>query len=316
MKTLTKEAVKGAAENLIETFGSTTTLDVKNKLRQTGFQAFQNEVSTLMDAVTAEERWQFNHNGRYRVYRFGPDSNDTFHKYLENGQQFWEILASDKEQIINEGIIGSHGLMQKKSFPTNRKTIAQSKKTCEQIKQNGYSEAVDQRLSFVLRQKYAIYLEQKPARYTIGFFNIRSSEKLAAEFTLENNQKVNGYVIQAKNAGYEFTWELPQSKDNLATILKNPSTTHQQFQYDKKELIGEKIKTTKAYQQNEELLGTYQHFKPTAAASLIEIDLPMDNVFKIEILFEGGDQISLSKFDLDINQELLPVARQILTQAG
>lgn len=315
MKTLTKEAVKGAAENLIETFGTTTTLDVKNKLRQTGFQAFQNEVSTLMDTVTAEERWQFNHNGRYRVYRFGPDSNDTFHKYLENGQQFWEILASDKEQIINEGTTGSNGIMQKKSFPTNRKTIAQSKKAFEQIKQRGYSEAIDQRLPFALRQKYATYLEQKPVRYTIGFFNVHSAEKLAAELTLKNKQKANGYIIQTKNAGYDFTWELPQSKENLANILKKSSATHQQFQYDKKELIGEKIKETKAYQQNEELLNDYEGYKALSPASIVEIELSMNNVYKVDIWFEGGDQISLSKFVLDINQELLPVARQILIQA-
>ena len=82
MKNLTKDAVKEAAEHLIEAFGTTTTLDVKNRLRQVGFQAFQAEVSDFMDILTSEEQWRFNHNGRYRVYRFGPDSCYTFHKYL------------------------------------------------------------------------------------------------------------------------------------------------------------------------------------------------------------------------------------------
>ena len=92
-------AVKQAAETLITTFGTTTTLDVKNKLRQQGFQAFQAEVSNLLDEVTAEEQWQFNHNGRYRIYRFGPDSNDTFHKYLENDLQKARLLPDSLKSI-------------------------------------------------------------------------------------------------------------------------------------------------------------------------------------------------------------------------
>ncbi|WP_299456943.1 WGR domain-containing protein [uncultured Microscilla sp.] len=316
MKTLTKDAVKEAAEDLIEAFGTTTTLDVKNKLRQQGFQALQAEVSTLMDAVTAEESWQFNHNGRYRVYRFGPDSNDTFHKYLENGQQFWEVLASDKELVVNEGVVGTNGQMQKQAFPTNRKTIAQSKKLYQEQKQAGYAEATDQRLPFVLRKKYAHYLSKKPTGYTIGFFDVSALEKQAAEFTLPNQQTTEGYIIQSKNVGYDFTWELPQSITSLSDILKNTQIIDQPFKHDKRSITGEKIKTTKAYQQNEESLIAYEAYKPKAAASLIEIKASMDNVYKIDISFEGGDQISLSKFDLNLQQELLPVARQILMQAS
>ena len=316
MKTLTQEAVKEAAEDLIEAFGTTTTLDVKNKLRQQGYQAMQADVSRLMDTVTAEERWQFNHNGRYRVYRFGPDSNDTFHKYMESGQHFWEVLASDKELIVNEGTVGTNGQMNKRSFPTNRKTIAQSKKLYQEKKQAGYSEAVDQRLPFALRKKYANYLNKKPVSYTIGFFNVLASEKQAAEFTLADQQTTKGYTIQSKNAGYDFTWELPQSKESLAEVLKNTQAIEHPFRYDKRNITGEKIKEVRAFQQNEEVLVGYETYKPKAEASLIEINAPMDNVYKIDISFEGGDQISLSKFDLNIHEELLPVARQILTQAS
>lgn len=316
MKTLTQEAVKEAAEDLIEAFGTTTTLDVKNKLRQQGFQAMQADVSRLMDIVTAEEKWQFNHNGRYRVYRFGLDSNDTFHKYMENGQQFWEVLASDKELIVNEGLVGTNGQMHKQSFPTNRKTIAQSKKIHQEKQQAGYSEAVDQRLPIALRTKYASYLNKKPVSYTIGFFNVLASEKQAAEFTLADQQTTRGYTIQTKNVGYDFTWELPQSKESLAEVLKQSKVIKQLFKYDKRNITGEKVTKTKAFRQNEEALASYETFKPKAEASIIEIEAAMDNVYKIEIAFEGGEQISLSKFDLNIHQELLPVARQILTQAS
>lgn len=316
MKNLTKDAVKEAAEHLMEAFGTTTTLDVKNRLRQLSFQAFQAEVSNFMETLTNEEQWRFNHNGRYRVYRFGPDSSDSFHKYLESGQQFWEILASGKEQIINEGIKGSIGQMITKKFPTNRKNIAQSKKVHQGKIQEGYSEAVDQRLPINLRQKYAQYLNLKPLKYTIGFFNVQASEKLSAEITLDDDQKANGYVIQSKNAGYDFTWELPQSKEKLADILKNPTAVIRELQYDQKHLTGEKVSDTKAYTHQEELIDSFQQFTPTNSSTILDIQLSLDNVYKIDIWFESGTQISLSKFDLDIQQELLPVARQILTQAG
>jgi len=316
MKNLTKNAVKEAAEHLIEAFGTTTTLDVKNRLRQQGFQALQAEVSNLMDTLTDEEQWRFNHNGRYRVYRFGPDSNDTFHKYLEQGQHFWEILASGKEQIINEGLIGTIGQMTTTKYPTNRKTIAQSKKVHQTMLDQGYSEAVDQRLPFNLRQKYATYLDQKPLKYTIGFFNVQAQEKLAAEITLENNQKTNGYVLQSKNAGYDLTWNLPQSQDKLTRIFKNPSTIVQDPDYDQKQLTGEKISVSSAFNQQEKVIQTFQGFTPTSLPSLQVMELHLENIYKIDIWFESGSQISLSKFDLDIHQELLPVARQILMQAG
>ncbi|OJJ17476.1 hypothetical protein BKI52_26770 [marine bacterium AO1-C] len=316
MKNLTKDVVKEAAEHLIEAFGTTTTLDVKNRLRQLGFQAFQAEVSNFMDTLTSEEQWHFNHNGRYRVYRFGPDSNDTFHKYLEQGQHFWEILASNKEQIINEGLVGTTGQMTTNKFPTNRKSIAQSKKAHQAKLDQGYSEAVDQRLPFNLRQKYAQYLDQKPLKYTIGFFDVQASEKLTAEITLENNQKANGYIVQSKNAGYDFTWELPQSKEKLASILKNNAAVIRELQYDHKQLTGEKVAETKAYTQQEEQINEFQHFTPTNSSSFLDIEIQLEKVYKIDIWFEGGNQISLSKFDLDIHQELLPVARQILMQAG
>ncbi|HAS43304.1 MAG TPA: hypothetical protein DCS93_22685 [Microscillaceae bacterium] len=316
MKNLTKNAVKEAAEHLIEAFGTTTTLDVKNRLRQQGFQALQAEVSNLMDTLTDEEQWRFNHNGRYRVYRFGPDSNDTFHKYLEQGQRFWEILASGKEQIINEGLIGTIGQMTTTKYPTNRKTIAQSKKVHQTMLDQGYSEAVDQRLPFNLRQKYATYLDQKPLKYTIGFFNVQAQERLAAEITLENNQKTNGYILQSKNAGYDLTWNLPQSQDKLTRVLKNPSTITQDPGYDQKQLTGEKISVSRVFNQQEKVIQTFQGFTPTSLPSLQVMELHLENIYKIDIWFESGSQISLSKFDLDIHQELLPVARQILMQAG
>ena len=64
------QAVRLAATTLILAEGSTTTLDVKNHLRNRGYQAYQAEVSNWLFAVARQEKWAVNDNGHYRVYYF------------------------------------------------------------------------------------------------------------------------------------------------------------------------------------------------------------------------------------------------------
>jgi len=68
-KPLTKEAVRLAASQLMERFGSTTTLEVKNVLRASEYIAFQDDISGCMDELAEEEFWYFDCNGTFRTYR-------------------------------------------------------------------------------------------------------------------------------------------------------------------------------------------------------------------------------------------------------
>ena len=81
MKNLAKEDVKDAAVKLMQSNGSTTTLDVKNELRTLGFWATQGIVSDLMNEVSDDEGWTFDNTSGYRVYRVKAvattDSNDS-----------------------------------------------------------------------------------------------------------------------------------------------------------------------------------------------------------------------------------------------
>jgi hypothetical protein len=43
---------------------------VKNRLRNEGFVAFQAEVSKLMEEVACTLGWEFEWNGRFRIYFF------------------------------------------------------------------------------------------------------------------------------------------------------------------------------------------------------------------------------------------------------
>ena len=63
-----KTEIKLTAERLMNTSGQTTTLNVKNNLRNRGFLAFQNEISELMTQIANEHNWDHSHNGQFRIY--------------------------------------------------------------------------------------------------------------------------------------------------------------------------------------------------------------------------------------------------------
>lgn len=63
-----KIEIKITAERLMSAGGQTTTLHVKNHLRNRGFLAFQNEVSGIMGQLAGENSWNHAHNGQFRVY--------------------------------------------------------------------------------------------------------------------------------------------------------------------------------------------------------------------------------------------------------
>lgn len=63
-----KLEIKLTAELLMGSSGQTTTLHVKNHLRNRGFLAFQNEISALMNQLANENSWRHVHNGQFRIY--------------------------------------------------------------------------------------------------------------------------------------------------------------------------------------------------------------------------------------------------------
>ena len=68
MKNLTDQAVIDIAKGLIAANGKTTTLEVKQGLRNDGFFATQSEVSMVLDSLYHYEGLEFANNGMYREY--------------------------------------------------------------------------------------------------------------------------------------------------------------------------------------------------------------------------------------------------------
>lgn len=77
--------VESTARKLIEKNGETTTLDVKNNLRDQGFFAVQSDISRFMDQVAnsvSEIEW--NDTGGHRIYYgtfdTGSETHEVWHK--------------------------------------------------------------------------------------------------------------------------------------------------------------------------------------------------------------------------------------------
>ncbi|MGF7218314.1 hypothetical protein GGR92_004491 [Spirosoma lacussanchae] len=69
-KQLTPAAVRLAATTLILAEGYTTTLCVKQFLRNRGYRAYQAEVSQWLLVIASQQGWSVHDNGLFRVYYF------------------------------------------------------------------------------------------------------------------------------------------------------------------------------------------------------------------------------------------------------
>ena len=77
LKNITREVVADVARDLINRLGSTTSLDVKNELRNMGYYAVQSDVSSLLDETANTQGWHHKVDGDHRIYSFATLSNQT-----------------------------------------------------------------------------------------------------------------------------------------------------------------------------------------------------------------------------------------------
>lgn len=73
MKSLKQKDVRKVALDLMHQNGITTTLEVKNALRNAGFFALQDDISCLMDRLASKKGWFWRFNGRFRTYALYPE---------------------------------------------------------------------------------------------------------------------------------------------------------------------------------------------------------------------------------------------------
>lgn len=305
-RVLTQQAVQEAAETLMLLHDKTTTLDVKNYLRRQNYLAFQRDVSLFMnDLVRRQHTWKANDNGRYRIYAFGQDTQDSYHEYLEKGHEFWEIEVDKTLKIITLGEIGTDGGAYNTTLKSNRYAIHQAKLLVQQKLDSGYQKAIDPRLPKSLRLRYEKWLSQKVEQCTLAFYGVEKVEKQSANL-LFNQQMIAGYVLNSKSAGYEITFSREQMQ---AIDLDKASWDTTQIKNHSLYLTGEKTLSQTAFTANDQAIKDYNIQQLTASPQITQLLIHQRNLYQVRLQFAQQKTLTLSKFELDLVKELLPLVK-------
>lgn len=305
-RVLTQQAVQEAAETLMLLHDKTTTLDVKNYLRRQNYLAFQRDVSLFMNnLVQRQATWKANDNGRYRVYVFGQDTQNSYHEYLEKGKDFWEIEVNKPVKTITLGKIGTDGSAYNTTLKSNRYAIHQAKLLVQQKLDSGYQKAIDQRLPKLLRLRYEKWLNQKVEKCTLAFYGVEKIEKQSANLLL-NQQPISGYVLNSKSAGYEITFNHQQ----MQTIdLDKASWDATQIKDKSLYLTGEKNLNQTAFTEHDQTITDYNIQQLIGSPQITQLLIHQRNLYQVRLQFPQQKILTLSKFELDLITELLPLVK-------
>ena len=130
MKNLNEQAVLDAAKQLIADNGSTTTLDIKNVLRNQGYFATQNQVSAIMFNNYRSAGLEFSVAGNHREYVEGQISSTVSHVNDEKAEAIalceanGLVYASNPKQKKNETLYFTDPLVPKEAYSITKKGYA------------------------------------------------------------------------------------------------------------------------------------------------------------------------------------------------
>lgn len=311
LQPLTAEAVKEAAELLMLRNGSTTTLEVKNYLRSKNYEAFQQDISYLMNWWAIEEDWRFQCHLSYRIYTFGEDTNEELLLYLERKNMFWEIWVQEKEYTITSGEIGSSGSEQVIAMPSNRHALHQANVLIEQRLKTGFEEKEDPRLSAALRQEYRSFLAVRPERCTFSFRNCKQLEHQPATFRLYDFP-TKGYWKTVVTCGYAFSWKATDAKMAFQQLSQNDDWNVLSTPPAEMLLLGELTSHTEAYLISGERLANPIQLQKQPNIELQAIQVQLQHLYKAEITYSNGQCLEFSRQEYDLENELLPLLRYLL----
>ena len=284
MKTHTIDDVREVIYALMAQNQSTTTLEVKNELRRLGFQAFQDQVSQMVNTIVLQDNLSSRNNGKFNIYSFGQDTSEVKQVYMELGQEFWEARAEKKSITLFSGKVGTDGKQEQLEFYKNSLAIRELNRLTAEKMQQGFSQATDPRPPLEIRKKYGHLLGKVPVNCSIGYFNVSKKEQVASQ-------------LLTKNSGYTFTWNITQSRQELTKVLSQPTWNSTSVRYDHAQLLGEKILKT----------------EPSGIAfQTVQLEVDNTHIFQIELTFDTGEKAVFSKFGMDMQQSVLPLVKQFI----
>ena len=94
-KNFTKKDLMNVVEEFFDRGTTTTTLEVKNVLREKGFWAEQRDVSKMMSDLRAEQNWESVMDGDHRVYSRGVAEIGELEMYKWKDEREFKRVAGD-----------------------------------------------------------------------------------------------------------------------------------------------------------------------------------------------------------------------------
>lgn len=315
MKKLSKEAVCEIAEMLISKHGSTTTLDVKNHLRTRGYEAFQNEVSGFMQSLANEESWNFNNNGRYKIYSFGQDTQYSLEAYLEKENTFWKLILDKKKLLIEEGNIGENGLTRQEKQTSNRKAYKVGSQKIQAQKQAGFKEAEDKRLPLKIRNEFAVFLSQKAQTISLSFFNVEEVKEREGVL-LKNNKRLYSYERLIYNTGKTFIFDINQitAKDFYFLHKNEPFDITKLLPTHTKTFGKKQIQNLAFDDENQTLtMENYQYFEANPKENfIVNNNVKKQCLYEIQLSFTKDKILILNRHTQDLDTIIIPLLLEIL----
>ena len=314
LKSLNINSVQEVAEDLMNSNGSTTTLEVKKKLRASGFFALQAEVSAAMDFLAYENEWTFSSNGQYRTYHFGEDTALAFYCSMEKGEQFWEISVKDKFQIIRLGKKNGRGNgIFTHRYESNRQAINEASRLLKHRKSDGYQIMTDKNEWAPIIIDHFSYLEKQAIQCTLFYHSITKIEQQKALFNV-NGLPQPGMVQIIKKAGYEFTFDLStrQTGQLIKQLLSVKEWDAAKVYEANAVLLGEKDLKQDAMLYNGKPAAHLPIVKESTQARIANLEVNNQNLYRMDIQFSDGSQLILRKDQFESTKTLLNLAEILL----
>ena len=160
--------------------------------------------------------------------------------------------------------------------------------------------------------EYLPFFKQKAVRCRLSYHGVHKTERQQADFIL-HDQISKGHFLWYKEAGYVFTFDVGRSKESLQHILRGASWDGLHYSQYSAFLLGERLLKERAFLFSGEEMGCYQLLRKQEL-EITRLQVFNSKLYRVEILFEDGQELNLKRSELDLKSELLPLARKILGQ--
>lgn len=293
MKQLSEEAILEAAEALMDEHGSTTTLDVKNRLRNQGYQAFQTEISQKMEKLCQTESWQYRTQGRFRVYYLPPFKPLEERVRLQQNAHSWDLQIV-KSQIYKVERNAEEILQVKvQQFTSARRAAYAYRGLQSQLKEKGFKPtALDNQLSPLLCQQYQAFFQKKVSRLHLGFINVRQQEVQTVKVNQENTQ-----LEREINAGYYFAWQNPEAYTQILGHLQQQKPIDLlATPPEQKQLLGQKVLRAQIQLEGQLVPARTIEWEAASEPQIQIWEAMPKRLFECQIHYEDGQSLSLSHF--------------------